>query len=154
MNAYFISVAAAAVICSLCEALTPEEGGLRKTLSLASAVLLILTLMSPVRDIAASLGTMFDVAEENTIDRAVSEDYKTALASQTAKAAASLAEEKFSVPAESMRITVSIPDELSVPDKVTVRLVGGGGWASVAALEEYLTDKMGVKCVVIKEGAS
>lgn len=154
MNAYFISVAAAALICSLCEALTPEEGGLRKTLSIASAVLLIITLMSPVRDIAVSLGSIFDGVDEDVTAGTVSEEYRTALASQTAAAAAVYAEDKFSVPAKSMRITVTIPDGASIPDKVTVRLTGDGMWASSTALEEYLTDKLGVKCAVIKEEAS
>lgn len=154
MNAYFISVAAAAIICSLCEALTPEDGGLRKALSIASAALLIITLISPVKDIAVSLGAIFEVTEENPTSGTISEEYRATIASKIASAAAAYASDKFSVPMKSMKITVGIPDEALVPDKVTVRLTGDGMWASASALEEYLTDKLGVECKVIKEGAS
>jgi hypothetical protein len=150
MSSYFISVAAAALLCALCEALVPKEGGLGKTLSLACAALLILTMMSPLKNIASYAVSVPDIADTETDAGDSGEEYRAAVASQTARTAAAFAESKFSVSSDSVRITVSIPDGSSVPDKITLYLTGGK-LVSSAALEEYLTDKMGVECAVIKE---
>ena len=159
MKAYFLSVAAAALIAAICSVLVPsgEGGGIAKHVKLLTSLLLVCVLIAPLGDLIELLpgavsgdmtfpweDTEGGTDEENLQDRLdeVSTTYFTALLTETL-------EREFAIEAGDLRCAIQWEGEGEQmrPTRVTLLLSGRAIWKDPEAMEAFVTELLGCACV-------
>ncbi len=159
MKDYLIALAGAAIVIAIVGILAPEgeKGGLSKHLKLFTALLLALTLISPVvalidgvrGALTGEIAFPWEKHEEtvepeelqNVLDGA-SADYVTDMLTQSV-------ETQFKIPQGEVRCTIEWDPagEDWKPVRATVILSGASIWRDPAELEDFVTSLLGCECV-------
>ena len=151
MKAYLLSLLAAAFLSAAVGILSPD-GGIGKHVRLASALLVLCLLASPLPRFIESLRS-FSLTDALSLGKSASDPF--AERSEEALDAASRAyfvrmlsqkiAGEFSLPADSIECAVRWAEDGS-PETVTVLLSGKAVWADPRKLETYVSDLLGCPC--------
>ena len=164
MGTYLISLIAAALVASLVGILTPEgeRGGIARHMRLLIALVLLCTLIAPIKETITSLmdfaggesplPEIGDVGEEDyqkELEEAMSISSKTYLIQLLTQAL----EREFSITSGEVRCAVRWSDGGSEarPTLVTVILSGRAIWCDPTPIEQYVTSLFGCECVTAIE---
>lgn len=160
MTTYLLSFIATALVIVLCKMLSPdgERDGLAKHLRLLTALLLVVSLLSPIWALIDGAQKLvsgeIELPWENTTS---SEDYSEELQSVLDSASAAYfsdmltqtIEKNFDISRGEIRCAIQWErqGESLSPGRVTVILSGSAIWKDPAEIEQFVTALLGCTCV-------
>ena len=160
MKAYFLSLIAAAMIAALVGILTPggEKGGIAKHVKLLTSLFLVCVLISPLKETLVGLRAWLDGGlelpnlenpEEDSYKQQMDEALQGASTAYFTQMLTQMLEQRFSIATGEVRCGVQWQSEngsLS-PVRVTVILSGKAIWRDPEAIERFVEELLGCKCV-------